>query len=215
MKCLFSIGTIMIDDISVVWSSIVLRWGSSMYSITIILFLLLTLSVIAYSLLRKKQIIDEPPNRFAASLFICLLFFSICFVIAVPSVLLYITVLGVNFLFGETITYDSFFSLISFSLFVSVIIVFWSPVLLFIGKGLAYLLKLPVWLTYALEWVSSWIVLHLSIKYVLYLNFMNVSIGDDGVLILSFFVSFLFIEIDLVYSRKKQRKQSLNTQKSS
>lgn len=211
MKCLFSIGTIMIDDISVVWSSIVLRWGSSMYSITIILFLLLTLSVIAYSLLRKKQIIDEPPNRFAASLFIFLLFFSICFVIAVPCVLLYIVVLGVNFLFGETITYDSFFSLISFSLFVSVIVVFWSPVLLFIGKGLAYLLKLPVWLTYALEWVSSWIVLYLSIKYVLYLNLMNVSIGDDGVLILSFFVSFLFIEIDLVYSCKKQRKQSLDT----
>ncbi|MCP8952378.1 hypothetical protein [Bacillus safensis] len=182
-----------------------------MYSITIILFLLLTLSVIAYSLLRKKQIIDEPPNRFAASLFIFLLFFSICFVIAVSSVLLYITVLGVNFLFGETITYDSFFSLISFSLFVSVIVVFWSPVLLFIGKGLAYLLKLPVWLTYALEWVSSWIVLYLSIKYVLYLNLMNVSIGDDGVLILSFFVSFLFIEIDLVYSCKKQRKQSLDT----
>ncbi|WP_342495679.1 hypothetical protein MHB69_13610 [Bacillus sp. FSL K6-0994] len=186
-----------------------------MYSIKIILFLLLILAVIAYALLRKKQIIDEPPNRFAASLFIFLLFFSICFVIAVPCVLLYIVVLGVNFLFGETITYDSFLSLISFSLFVSVIVVFWSPVLLFIGKGLAYLLKLPVWLTYALEWVSSWIVLHLSIKYVLYLNLMNVSIKDSGILILSFFVSFLFIEIDLVYSRMKQRKQSLNTQKSS
>lgn len=116
-----------------------------------------------------------------------------------------------EFSFGETITYDSFFSLISFSLLVSVIVVFWSPVLLFIGKGLAYLLKLPVWLTYTLEWVSSWIVLHLSIKYVLYLNLMNVSIGDSGVLILSFFVSFLIIEIDLVYSRKKQRKQSLDT----
>lgn len=95
-----------------------------MFSIIIILFLLLILSVIAYSLLRKKQIIDEPPNRFAASLFIFLLFFFICFVIAIPSVLLYITVLGVNFLFGETITYESFFSLISFSLFVSVIVVF-------------------------------------------------------------------------------------------
>ncbi|WP_338592187.1 hypothetical protein [Bacillus safensis] len=95
-----------------------------MFSITIILFLLLILSVIAYSLLRKKQIINEPPNRFAASLFIFLLFFFICFVIAIPSVLLYITVLGVNFLFGETITYESFFSLISFSLFVSVIVVF-------------------------------------------------------------------------------------------
>lgn len=69
-----------------------------MYSITIIIFLLLAVAAIAYSLLRKKQIIDEPPNRFAASLFIFLLFFSLCFVIAVPSVLLYITVLGVNFL---------------------------------------------------------------------------------------------------------------------
>lgn len=95
-----------------------------MYSITIILFLLLTLAVTAYSLLRKKHFIDEPPNRFAVSLFILLLFFSLCFVIAVPSVLLYIVSLGVNFLFGEYMTYESFFSLISFSLFVSVIVVF-------------------------------------------------------------------------------------------
>ncbi|WP_249704951.1 hypothetical protein [Bacillus zhangzhouensis] len=182
-----------------------------MYSITIILFLLLTLAVTAYSLLRKKHFIDEPPNRFAVSLFILLLFFSLCFVIAVPSVLLYIVSLGVNFLFGEYMTYESFFSLISFSLFVSVIVVFWSPILLFIGKGLSYLLKLPAWLTYALEWVSSWIVLHLSIKYVLHINLVNVSIGEYGILILSFFVSFIFIEIDLVYSRMKQRKQSLDT----
>lgn len=80
-----------------------------MYSITIIIFLLLALAVIAYSILRKKQIIDEPPNRFAASLFIFLLFFSLCFVIAVSTGVLYIVSLGVNFLFGEQITYDSFF----------------------------------------------------------------------------------------------------------
>lgn len=182
-----------------------------MYSITIIIFLLLAVAAIAYSLLRKKQIIDEPPNRFAASLFIFLLFFSLCFVIAVPTGVLYIVTLGVNFLFGEQITYDSFFSLISFSLFVSVIVVFWSPILLFVGKGLTYLLKFPTWLTYALEWISSWIVLHFSIKYVLHINLVNVSIGDYGILILSFFVTFIFIEIDLIYSRKKQRKQSLDT----
>ncbi|WP_144532811.1 hypothetical protein [Bacillus pumilus] len=182
-----------------------------MYSITIIIFLLLALAAIAYSILRKKQIIDEPPNRFAASLFIFLLFFSLCFVIAIPTGVLYTVTLGVNFLFGEQITYDSFFSLISFSLFVSVIVVFWSPILLFVGKGLAYLLKLPTWLTYALEWISSWIVLHFSIKYVLHINLVNVSIGEYGILILSFFVSFIFIEIDLIYSRKKQRKQSLDT----
>ncbi|MGG5179202.1 hypothetical protein ACQYAC_07615 [Bacillus sp. MM09(2025)] len=182
-----------------------------MYSITIIIFLLFTLAAIAYSILRKKQIIDEPPNRFAASLFILLLFFSLCFVIVVSAGVLYIATLGVNFLFGEQITYDSFFSLISFSLFVSVIVVFWSPILLFVGKGLAYLLKLPTWLTYALEWISSWIVLHLSIKYVLHFNLVNVSIGEYGILILSFFVSLIFIEIDLMYSRKKQRKQSLDT----
>ncbi|MBX6966301.1 hypothetical protein EX257_19175, partial [Providencia rettgeri] len=113
-------------------------------------------------------------------------------------ILLYIVVSGVNFLFEDYITYESFFSLISFSLFASVIAVFWSPFLLFIGKGLAYLLKLPVWLTYALEWVSSWIVLYLSINYILHINLVNVSIGDYGILILSFFVSFIFIEIDLV-----------------
>lgn len=201
----------MMDDISVVWSSIVLRWRSSMFNIIIILFLLLILSVITYSLLRKKQVIDEPPNRLAVCLFIFLLFFSLCFAIAVQCILLYIVVSGVNFLFEDYITYESFFSLISFSLFASVIAVFWSPFLLFIGKGLAYLLKLPVWLTYALEWVSSWIVLYLSINYILHINLVNVSIGDYGILILSFFVSFIFIEIDLVYSRMKQRKQSLNT----
>ncbi|UXO87127.1 MULTISPECIES: hypothetical protein [Bacillus] len=182
-----------------------------MFSIIIILFLLLILSVITYSLLRKKQVIDEPPNRLAVCLFIFLLFFSLCFAIAVQCILLYIVVSGVNFLFEDYITYESFFSLISFSLFASVIAVFWSPFLLFIGKGLAYLLKLPVWLTYALEWVSSWIVLYLSINYILHINLVNVSIGDYGILILSFFVSFIFIEIDLVYSRMKQRKQSLNT----
>ena len=89
---------------------------------------------------------------------------------------------------------------------------FWSPFLLFIGKGLAYLLKFPSWLTFALEWISSWIVLHLSIKYVLYIKLVNISIWEHGTLILSFFVSFLFIGIDLIYSSIEQRKQPLDEQ---
>ncbi|EKF36514.1 hypothetical protein BA1_04947 [Bacillus xiamenensis] len=122
-----------------------------MFFILVMILILFALSIFAYSLLRKKQIIDAPPNVLAAMLFILLIFISLCFVITVPSVMLCIVALGGNFLFGEYITYDSFFSLISFSLLVGVIVVFLSPFLLFIGKGLAYLFKLPAWLTSALE----------------------------------------------------------------
>ncbi|MBG9910442.1 membrane protein [Bacillus xiamenensis] len=181
-----------------------------MFFILVMILILFALSIFAYSLLRKKQIIDAPPNVLAAMLFILLIFISLCFVITVPSVMLCIVALGGNFLFGEYITYDSSFSLISFSLLVGVIVVFLSPFLLFIGKGLAYLLKLPAWLTSALEWIISWIVLHLSIKYVLHIKLVNVSIWGHGTLILSFFVSFLFIGIDLIYSGMKQRKPPMD-----
>jgi len=183
-----------------------------MFSTIVMSFVLLFLSIFGYSLLRKKQVIDAPPNLLATISFILLLYFSLCLVIAVPSVMLCIVALGINYLFGDYITYDSFFSFISFSLLVSGIVVFWSPFLLFIGKGLAYLFKFPSWLTYALEWISSWIVLHHSIKYVLHMKLVNISIWEHGTLILSFFVSFLFIGIDLIYSSIEQRKQPLDEQ---
>ncbi|MEH7476595.1 hypothetical protein [Bacillus altitudinis] len=44
------------------------------------------------------------------------------------------------------------------------------------------------------------------------MNIVNISIWEHGTLILSFFVSFLFIGIDLIYSSIEQRKQPLDEQ---
>lgn len=95
-----------------------------MFFTIVMIFVLFFLSIFAYSLLRKKQVIDAPPNLLATISFILLLYFSLCLVIAVPSVILCIVALGINYLFGDYITYDSFFSFISFSLLVSGIVVF-------------------------------------------------------------------------------------------
>lgn len=86
-----------------------------MFFTIVMIFVLFFLSIFAYSLLRKKQVIDAPPNLLATISFILLLYFSLCLVIAVPSVMLCIVALGINYLFGDYITYDSFYLSLSAS----------------------------------------------------------------------------------------------------
>ncbi|VWA40663.1 hypothetical protein [Bacillus altitudinis] len=74
------------------------------------------------------------------------------------------------------------------------------------------MLRFPQWFTFIFEFLLSWIVVHFSIKFVLNMNIVNVSILEHGTLILSFFVSFLFIGSDLIYSSIEQRKQPLDEQ---
>lgn len=146
-------------------------------------------------------------------------FFSFSFYL-IPLVLLicyqvlsfFVVSIGVNFLFGEYITCNSFLSLLTFCLLVSGIVLFWSIFLVFIGKGISTLLRFPQWFTFIFEFLLSWIVVHFSIKFVLNMNIVNISIWEHGTLILSFFVSFLFIGIDLIYSSIEQRKQPLDEQ---
>ncbi|MFP3420142.1 hypothetical protein R0K30_12170 [Bacillus sp. SIMBA_154] len=180
------------------------------YVISLTFLVLLLVSIILYTILRKKKnIVDEAPGTIVASLLILLILFSLSFVIAIPSALLYLVSLGVNFLFGEYITYDSFFSLMTFSLLVSIIVIFWSFIVLIIGKGITFLLKVPKWATYILEFFASWALIYFSIKYVLNLNIVEVSIWGNGVLILSFFVSFLYIGLDIISSALDQKNQDI------
>ncbi|MCC9087253.1 MULTISPECIES: hypothetical protein [Bacillus] len=179
------------------------------YVISLTFLVLLLVSIILYTILRKKNIVDEAPGTIVASLLILLILFSLSFVIAIPSALLYLVSLGVNFLFGEYITYDSFFSLMTFSLLVSIIVIFWSFIVLIIGKGITFLLKVPKWATYILEFFASWALIYFSIKYVLNLNIVEVSIWGNGVLILSFFVSFLYIGLDIISSALDQKNQDI------
>ncbi|MFS0654551.1 hypothetical protein [Bacillus sp. 179-C3.3 HS] len=181
-------------------------------NIITILLVLLLIALIFYTILRKTHVIDEPPGVIASILLIFLLFVSLSFAVMLPSAILYVVSIGVNFLFGEYITYDSFISLLTFSLLVSLIVIFWSTFLLFIGKGIFYLLKFPEWLKYVLEFISSWIVMYLSIRFVLDMDVVNVSIWGNGTLILSFFVCFLFVGIDIIYSGIEHRKQSRDVQ---
>ncbi|MFJ5964451.1 hypothetical protein [Bacillus sp. NPDC093026] len=180
------------------------------YVISLTILVLLLISIIIYTILRKKNIVEEPPGAFAAILFIVLILFTLSVVITIPSVMLYFVSLGVNFLFGEYITYDSFSSLLTFSLLVSVLSLFGSIFMLFIGKGITYLLKFPEWLTYILEFISLWGVIHFSIQFVLNLNLVKVSIWNNGTLILSFFVSFLFIGIDFIFSAFDQGDKNID-----
>ncbi|MGX9292079.1 hypothetical protein ACSLGF_12865 [Bacillus sp. A015] len=180
-------------------------------SIISFILVLLLISIVIYAITRKTKVVDEPPGAIIGVLLILLIFFSLSFVMIIPSTVLYIVSLGVNFLFGEYITYDSFFSLLIFSLLVSGIILFWSIFLAFIGKGISSLLRFPKWVEFIIEFLLSWIVVHFSVKFVLNMKIVNVSIWEYGTLILSFFVSFLFIGIDFVYSGIEQRKQSLDT----
>lgn len=177
------------------------------YVISLTFLILLLVSIILYTFFRKKNVVDEAPGAIAAVLLILLIFFSLSFVIALPTVMLYLVSLGVNFLFGEYITYDSFFSLITFSLLVSIIVIFWSFIVLFIGKGIIFLLKVPIWMIYILEFFASWALIYFSIKYVLNLEKIEVSIWGNGVLILSFFVSFLYIGLDIISSAIDQKNQ--------
>ncbi len=177
------------------------------YVISLTFLILLLVSIILYTFLRKKNVVDEAPGAIAAVLLILLIFFSLSFIIALPTVMLYLVSLGVNFLFGEYITYDSFFSLITFSLLVSIIVIFWSFIVLFIGKGIIFLLKVPIWMIYILEFFASWALIYFSIKYVLNLEKIEVSIWGNGVLILSFFVSFLYIGLDIISSAIDQKNQ--------
>ncbi|MEI4789110.1 hypothetical protein WAX46_01810 [Bacillus sp. FJAT-53060] len=179
-------------------------------SIFSFMLVLLFISIVIYTILRKTDVVDEPPGAIAGIFLIFLIFFSLSFVIIIPSAVLSVVSLGVNFLFGEYITYDSLLSLLTFSLLVSGFVLFWSIFLVFIGKGISSLLRFPKWLTFVLEFILSWIVVHLSIKLVLNMKIVNVSIWDNGTLILSFFVSFLFIGIDYVFTAFEQRHQ--NTQ---
>ncbi|MXP79345.1 hypothetical protein [Bacillus sp. AN2] len=181
-------------------------------SIISFMLALMLISIVIYAVLRKTKVVDEAPGAIAEILLILLIFFSISFVIIIPSSVLYVVSLGVNFLFGEYITYASFLSLLTFCLFVSGIVLFWSIFFVFIGKGISSLLRFPQWFTFIFEFLLSWIVVHFSIKFVLNMNIVNVSIWEHGTLILSFFVSFLFIGIDLIYSSIEQRKQPLDEQ---
>ncbi|MDI6562934.1 hypothetical protein QL731_20190, partial [Bacillus altitudinis] len=79
------------------------------------------------------KVVDEAPGAIAEILLILLIFFSIIFVIIIQSSLLYVVSLGVNFLFGDYITYASFLSLLTFCIFVCGIVLFWSIFLVFIG----------------------------------------------------------------------------------
>ncbi|WP_353854466.1 hypothetical protein [Bacillus sp. Bos-x628] len=82
--------------------------------------------------------------------------------------------------------------------------------MLFIGKGITYLLEFPDWLTYILEFISLWVVIYFSIQYVLNLNLVKVTIWNNGTLILSFFVSFLFIGIDFIFSAFDQGDKNID-----
>lgn len=79
------------------------------YVISLTFLILLLVSIILYTFLRKKNVVDEAPGAIAAILLILLIFFSLSLVIVLPTAMLYLVSLGVNFLFGEYITYDSFF----------------------------------------------------------------------------------------------------------
>lgn len=171
---------------------------------------LMLISIVIYMILRKTKVVDEAPGAIAEILLILLIFFSISFVIVIPSSVLYVVSLGVNFLFGEYITYESFLSLLAFCLLVSGIVLFWSIFLAFIGKGISSLIRFPEWIKFIFEFLLSWIVVHFSVKFVLNMNIVNVSIWEHGIFILSFFVSFLFIGIDFIYSGIEQRKETLD-----
>ncbi|QGX66289.1 hypothetical protein GPA07_12825 [Bacillus sp. ms-22] len=179
------------------------------YVISLTFLVLLLVSIIFYTFLRKKNVVDEPPGAIVAVLLILLICFSLSFVIAIPTFMLYLVSLGVNFLFGEYITYDSFFSLVTFSLLVSIVVIFWSFIVLFIGKGIIFLLKVPKWITYILEFFASWALIYFSIKYVLNMEIIEVSIWGNGILILSFFVSFLYIGLDIISSALDQKNQQI------
>ncbi|WP_458110148.1 hypothetical protein [Bacillus zhangzhouensis] len=179
------------------------------YVILLTFLILLLVSIILYTFLRKKNVLDEPPGAIAAISFILLILFSLSFVIVLPTFMFYLVSLGVNFLFGEYITYDSFFSLITFSLLISIIVIFWSFIVLFAGKGIIFLLKVPKWITYILEFFASWALIYFSIKYVLNMEIVEVSIWGNGVLILSFFVSFLYIGLDIISSALDQKNQNI------
>ena len=77
---------------------------------------LMLISIVIYAILRKTKVVDEAPGAIAEILLILLIFFSISFVIIIPSSVLYVVSLGVNFLFGEYITYASFLSLLTLAL---------------------------------------------------------------------------------------------------
>ncbi|WP_239500410.1 hypothetical protein [Bacillus safensis] len=113
------------------------------YVILMTFLVLLLVSIMLYTFFKKKNIVDEAPGAFVTVLLILLICFSLSIVIALPTVMLYLVSLGVNFLFGEYITYDSLLSLMTFSLLVSIIVIFWSFIVLFIGKGIIFFVEGP------------------------------------------------------------------------
>ncbi|BBP87684.1 hypothetical protein BsIDN1_13020 [Bacillus safensis] len=55
----------------------------------------------------------------------------------------------------------------------------------------------------------SWALIYFTIKYVLNLKIIEVSIWGNGVLILSFFVSFLYIGLDIISTALDQKNQNI------
>ncbi|XLG13050.1 hypothetical protein ACI5QL_00467 [Bacillus velezensis] len=69
-----------------------------------------------------------------------------------------------------------------------------------IVKGITHIFKLPAWLAYILEFIFAWAAVYFSIKYVSSNFIENISIFQGGEILLSFFITFLFSGLDILFT---------------
>lgn len=160
----------------------------------------LVISSLIFMILLKKEIVDTPPNRLAHAAFIILIGFSLFFAITVPSLVIYFVAITVNHFFGEYIIYGSLSDLYIFSVVVSILALIYMLILMAIVKGITHIFKLPAWLAYILEFIFAWAAVYFSIKYVSSNFIENISIFQGGEILLSFFITFLFSGLDILFT---------------
>ncbi|WP_368237249.1 hypothetical protein ABQ520_17335 [Bacillus velezensis] len=160
----------------------------------------LVISSLIFMILLKKEIVDTPPTRLAHVAFIGLIGFSLFFAITVPSLVIYFAAITVNHFFGEYIIYGSLSDLYIFSVVVSILALIYMLILTAIVKGMTHVFKLPAWLAYILEFIFAWAAVYFSIKYVSSNFIENISIFQGGEILLSFFITFLFSGLDILFT---------------
>lgn len=160
----------------------------------------LVISTLIFMTLLKKNIVETPPNHLALIAFICLIGFSLFFAISVPSLIIYFVAIAVNHFLGDYVTYDSLTNLYIFALLVSILALVYMLILIVVVKGVSYLFKFPKWVAYFLEFILAWGAVYFSIKYVSYSVMENIDIFKGGELLLSFFITFIFSGLDILFT---------------
>ncbi|GIN42960.1 MULTISPECIES: hypothetical protein [Bacillus] len=169
-------------------------------AITLAILSCLVISCVLFLLLIRKGVIDNPPNTLAFLSFILLIGFCLFFAMAVPSLIIYFVSLGVNHFLGDYVNYSSRSDLYIFSLLVSSLALVYMLILMAVIKGLSIFVRIPKWVTYIFEFAVAWIAVYFSIEYVTNSHLSNVSIFQGGELLLSFFITFLFLGCDILFS---------------